>query len=451
MSKTLTPLPFAGAHSCWAYQVSGVQQQGWELSYFAAEDPKLGLDWESNLKSVLPLLFHDFEAKHELAVWLQSSSGQGPSLLHPWGPSPKSILKRILPRLLSYRLHPESQQREYIFRGYRPSSLHILERVFEGGCPFWLEDMSHFATHGELIVEVLEHIDHSACLDPRAILYAPAVDAPFPFKFALVSRSDPDNRTVYVNLLSRILKQCESNETFRARHFKVLMRGFQKFGTAAATPAFQNVERDIWKLLSYLAARLRVKAGQLTGCTHSAQLPKFLAELRQVNHVLREMIDLPSRMAAYFRQHFELELSDLARHTQSELLRMAPLVDYDLNDQQQDLDSVVKTIYEFQQLGVESARESLMLKDHDIKQSYTTEILDWPEKPAIRSYSDKIFTGARRFDKRRFRRSSDTFKNLKIEDEELDLDLNSPFDFGQGSRDSGIDSGRFDITLDWED
>ncbi|MDF1660282.1 MAG: hypothetical protein P1V97_00820 [Planctomycetota bacterium] len=453
MLKDLLPLPFAGNRSHWAYRdlQNTPHKQGFELSFFANLAPDAADEEGKSLKARFPLLFHEFDSQNPMNRWLASFHGLDASPEKPWGPSPKATLKRLLPKLLGFRRHSDLGKQEFIFKSSRPSSLHILERVFEGGCPFWLEDLSSFATWGQFLVEILERLGSPGVLSPETILFAPALDASFPFRFILVDRSGMENRAAYVQILRRILKQSETDETFRDRHFKELMRGFQKFGRAAATPTFQTVERKIWRLLSHLAARLRVKAGRLTDCKDEDEIAGYLSELRNVNGVLSRLIHLPSRMAAFFRQNFQLELSKLAEHTEAAVKGMADDAACDLVDKETDLDALVKMTYKFQQLGVAAPRESLMLKDHDIKQSYTHEILDWPEEPNVRHYSDQIFTGARRFDQRRFRRASDTYGHLQVKEEDFDIELDSPFEFGQDSRDSGIHSGQFDITLDWEE
>lgn len=453
MLKDDLPLPFAGDRDNWAYRdlQNTPHKQGFELSFFAKLTAEAGAEHDESLKVRLPLLFHEFDAQNPMNRWLESFHGLQASPEKPWGPSPKATLKRLIPKLLGYRRHQDHGKYEFIFKSSRPSSLHILERVFEGGCPFWLEDLSSFATWGQFLVEILERLRSPGVLSPETILYAPALDASFPFRFILAERSGMENRVAYTQILRRVLKQSESDEVFRDRHFKELMRGFQKFGRAAATPSFQTVERKIWRLLSHLAARLRVKAGRLTDCKDDNEIAGFLSELRKVNSVLSRLIHLPSRMAAFFRQNFQLELSKLALHTEEAVKNMAEDVACDLTDNETDLDALVKMTYKFQQLGVAAPRESLMLKDHDIKQSYTHEILDWPEEPKVRHYSDQIFTGARRFDQRRFRRASDTYGHLQVKEEDFDIELDSPFEFGQDSRDSGIHSGQFDISLDWEE
>lgn len=453
MLKDLLPLPFAGDRTHWAYRdlQNTPHKQGFELSFFADVDPDSSEHDERDLKLRLPLLFHDFDSQSPMNQWLKSFHNKPSSPEKPWGPSPKATLKRLIPKLLGFRLHSELGKREFVFQSCRPSGLHILERVFEGGCPFWLEDLSSFATWGQFLVDILDRLGSPGVLSAETILFAPAVDASFPFRFLLAARSGMENRFAYVQILRRILKQSESDDKFRDRHFKELMRGFQKFGRAAATPTFQTVERKIWRLLSHLAARLRVKAGRLTDCKDDEDIAGFLSELRNVHGVLSQLIHLPSRMAAFFRQNFQLELSELAKHTEVAVKEMAEAVSCDLREEESDLDALVTLTYKLQQLGVAAPRESLMLKDHDIKQSYTQEILDWPEEPKVRHYSDKIFTGARRFDQRRFRRASDTYGHLEVKEEDFDIELDSPFEFGQDSRDSGIHSGQFEISLDWEE
>jgi hypothetical protein len=452
MVNAALPLPNAGDQKIWAYRdvPATSVRKGWELSFFVEEAQNPDIKNDQSFHPWLPLYFHDFHKLPALEVFLTAGNHLGKSKL--WDENLKAMFQRLSPKLLNYGFDQELRRREFIFRGWRPTGLHLLERVLEGGCPFWLEDLSHFATHGEFLLEVLDTVGLSHSLSPKAILFAPMVDASYPFKFVLMPQnSQNDNRTSYVTLLKQLLRQSESDETFRARNFKEVMRGFQKFGAAAAMPAFQNIERHVWKLLSHIAARLRVKIGRLTDSTETAQSYSLLSELRSIHKVLQELIHLPSQMAAYFRTHFQLELEKLAGKTLTNVRSMADRVDCQLEETGLDFDAVVKIIYEFQKLGVASPRESLMLKDHDIKQSYTTEIMDWPESPIVRHYSDKIFTGARNYDKRRFRRDTDTYQRPDLDQEDLDIDLDAAFEFGEDSRSGGIHSGPFEISLDWED
>ena len=52
-----------------------------------------------------------------------------------------------------------------------------------------------------------------------------------------------DPAVTYINLLLRLLKHTETDEVFRARQFRELARGFQKFGPAAATPSVARFTR----------------------------------------------------------------------------------------------------------------------------------------------------------------------------------------------------------------
>src|SRR5690606_3884021 len=197
----------------------------------------------------------------------------------------------------------------------------------------------------------------------------PALDSPFPFKFVLAGQGGP-NRATYLRLLSKILRQTESDETFRARQFRELSRGFQKFGPAAAMPQFQEVELRLWRLLSYLAARLRVKAGRLTDTKDPAQAGQFLRELRDVHRALDDLEHLPSRLAALFRSRFDLELERLYEMALPELDAIARRIDCDLTDRERSIDAVASLVAEFRRLGSASPLECLEEKDREIKLAY---------------------------------------------------------------------------------
>ena len=86
----------------------------------------------------------------------------------------------------------------------------------------------HFATHGEFLLTVLHVVGLPKALDPAGIIYCPPLDSPYPFKFAVVGDSGKDNRLTYVRLLKQLLRQTESDEVFRERNFRELIRGVRK-------------------------------------------------------------------------------------------------------------------------------------------------------------------------------------------------------------------------------
>lgn len=337
-----------------------------------------------------------------------------------------ATLGRILPRLLTFHYREHERRRDFVFAGDRPASLHVLARVTGTAFRFRLEDLSHFATHGELLVSVLDAIGLPRALDPEHVLYCPAIDPPYPFKFFVVGEGRP-NREVYLEQLRLLIRRTESDEAFRARHFRELSRGFEKFGPASATPGFQKVELRLWRLLSYLAARLRVKAGRLTDARDPAQVRQFLAELRHVHAALDDLVHLPGRLAAFFRSRFDLELSELDDHALRELDQLAARVDCQLSDPQ-SIDEVAELVSQFRRLGSVSSLESLEQNDIEILGAYGDVPVPALETGWARRYSSVIFTGAERFDTRRYKApagevGAGSEPAEEVEEESLDLDL----------------------------
>jgi hypothetical protein len=402
----------------------------------------------SDQAHALPLLLHEFDRQEGLAAVLERGGVDT-------GASQKAALRRLLPRLVSYRYNPDLEARDYIFAGYRPSSLHVLSRVFMSSYRFRLEDLSHFATHGEFLIRVLEALKMPRGLDPEGILYCPAIDSPYPFKFAVVGAAEERNRDVYVRLLKQLLRTTESDEVFRERNFMELIRGFAKFGPAAATPEFQEVELRLWRLLSYLAARLRVKAGRLTDTKDADEVESFLAELHHVHGAFDDLVHLPGRMAAFFRSRFDLELSSLHEHTLKELDEIAARIDFDFDDMDRSLDVVAGQVSEFRRLGSASPLESLEAKDFDIKRADGDVEAEEPDTGWARTYGEKIFTGAKRFDTRRYDAVEAPEEDL-LSEEDLDLDMDLNFGFGGGfggdddddDDDAGWGEGDDDMGLD---
>ncbi|MBX3470187.1 MAG: hypothetical protein KF878_25215 [Planctomycetes bacterium] len=408
MSKAaVQTLPFAPDRTAWSWLerselgVHGAADVAHRVPALEGED---GVELPERLRRALPLLLHEQPGLAEAGV-------------------EAAALRRVLPRLRTFRYVEAERAREFVFAAGRPSSLHVLGRVLGTSYRFRLEDLSHFATHGELVVEALDRLGVGDALDPEAILYCPAIDSPYPFKFFVVGQGGP-NRATYLRLLSRILRQTEPDETFRARQFRELARGFQKFGPAAATPKFQEVELRLWRLLSYLAARLRVKAGRLTDTKDPDQARQFLAELRDVHGALDDLEHLPSRLAALFRSRFDLELDRLADHVFPELDQVARRLDCDLADRDRSIDAIAAQVAEFRRLGGASPLETLEEKDREIMLAYGDVEPEPLERGWARTYTDAIHTGAARFDERRFGAERGA---LALGDGEEDLDLELDF------------------------
>ncbi|MEZ6184515.1 MAG: hypothetical protein R3F62_05820 [Planctomycetota bacterium] len=407
-------LPHAPDAADWGYVVRT------ELGVHGASDlvvrvpTDAGPELEPRLQQALPLLLHEFD---RVRLQLEALFPAGVE-----GVTPK--LRRLLPRLKTFRHRPTQGEQEFEFEGSRPSSLHVFGRALERKFTFRLEDLSHFATHGSLVLEVLEAFGLERALHESKILYCPAVDSPFPFKFALVGQGDEDNQAAYLRLLSKLLRQTETDEDFRARMFRELARGFQKFGPAAATPQFQEVELRLWRLLSYTAARLRVKAGRLTDTKDPEVAAGFRAELLDVHAALDALLHLPSRLAAFFRHRFELEFSSLAEHALKEIDAIAQRVDCDVAAFDRSIEAIATTVSELRRLGSRSPLESLEVLDREVRLAYGDEDVPELETGWARTYEKRIFTGAERFDERRFA------ENPADDESTVDLDLELSFEGG---------------------
>ncbi|MCA8924333.1 MAG: hypothetical protein KDD82_21160 [Planctomycetes bacterium] len=418
----LLRLPHAPGSAEWGYIVRT------ELGIHGASDLVVrvptegGPALEPRLHGALPLLLHEFDrVRHRLETVFPA----GVETVTP-------RLRRLLPRLRTFRHRPNDGEHEFEFEGSRPSSLHLFSRALEKKHVFRLEDLSHFATHGSLILQVLEAFGLDGALHEERILYCPAVDSPFPFKFVLVGHGEEPNQAAYLRLLSRLLRQTETDEGFRARVFRELSRGFQKFGPAAATPQFQEVELRLWRLLSYTAARLRVKAGRLTDAKDPEVAQGFRDELLDVHGALDAILHLPSRLAAFFRHRFELEFSSLAEHALTEIDAIAQRVDCDVAAFDRSIEKIATTVSEFRRLGSRSPLESLEALDRDVRLAYGDQEVPELETGWARTYDKRIFTGAERFDERRFAASS-------LDDEStVDLKLELSFEGGGSSEEAPI-------------
>jgi hypothetical protein len=444
------PLPLALDRDQWAYQERGdLGRTGacdllFRFPAGEGEGPALPEELDDAL-SLLLQAYEDLPKLNKVFAYLGAySKGQ------PLHASPKAVLKRIIPKLGSYRYLDSKKQREFVFQGYRPSSVHVLGRVFQSDFKFRLEDLSYFATHGEYLLSVLHAVGLPRAIDPEAILYCPAIDSPYPFKFAVVAKAQQRNRDAYVGILKELLKRTESDEAFRARTFMELIRGFAKFGPASATPEFQEVELRLWRVLSYLAARLRVKAGRLTDTRNPQEVREFLRELHGVHQAFDELVHLPGRMAAFFRNRFDLELSSLHEYVLEDLDRIAKRIDCTFDDIDRSIDKVAELVSQFRRLGSASPLESLEAKDREVKLAYGDVEAPPPETGWARTYTDAIFTGADKFDTRRYDEDAESGEVETLSDEDLDLGLDMDFSFGGGGGDDD-DSISLDEALDFGD
>jgi hypothetical protein len=429
MALDSQPLPYAPDADQWSWVERsdfGIHGASDVVYRVQGEGPEL----PEELHSALDLLLHRFDVLEDRLQNLleQEHSEEGPAFsARTSGPALWLTLGRILPRLLTFRWKESTGTWEFVYESGRPSALHVLERVLDSDFKFRLEDLSHFAAHGALVLSVLEAVGLENALSPAGILYCPAVDSPFPFKFFPVAGQAESNRDTYLRLLRKLLSHTETDEVFRARHFRELTRGFQKFGPAAATPEFQEVELRLWRLLSYVAARLRVKAGRLTDTKDPAEERTFLVELRQVHEAVNELTHLPAVLAAYYRTHFNVEFSKIYERALEELDGIAIKADCDLTDQQRTIDTVAALVSEFRRLGSVSPLQSLLEKDHEILMAYGVEPPPL-ETGWSRAYTKEIFTGAARFDTRRFGPVEGS--EGELDESELDLDLDLEFNLG---------------------
>lgn len=441
VDAAVQPLPLAQDRPDWGYAARGeLGEHGpcdLVLRVAVASEPSLPPD----LTAALPLLLHELDRQPGLGEVL-AQFGRDEGAGRAGGASPRAALARILPRLVTYRFVERLGKHEFVFEGHRASSVHVLGRVLATDFRFRLEDLSHFATHGELLLRVLQRVGLEAALDPEAILYCPALDSPYPFKFAVTSRAQRPNREAYVALLRELLRRTESDEAFRARNLRELARGFQKFGPAAATPQFQEAELRMWRLLTYLAARLRVKAGRLTDARDAGEIATYLAELRHVHGALDDLVHLPGRLAAFYRRRFDLEFSGLWEHTLPELDAIAARIDCDLEDRDKSIDAVAALVSELRRLGSASPLEEVEEQDFEVKRAYGDVEAPEPARGWARTYTDTIHTGAQRFDTRRFGVAAvaaelEAAQQLSEEDFDLDMDL----DFGLGGGGADADAG----------
>ena len=445
MATSPSPLPLAPAVERWAYQGRGEQTEHGpcQLVYRTlGESPAL----TEKLERALPLLLHEFDRQEGLAPILERLGSQASEA--SGRPTPKNLLRRILPRLVSYRFIESKGYYEFLFEGNRASAVHVLSRALSTDYRFRLEDLSHFATHGEQLLGVLNAVGLKTALDPNAILYCPALDSPFPFKFVVVGEG-MSNRKVYVSVLKALLKKTEKDEHFRSRLFRELTRGFEKFGPAAATPRFQEVELKLWRLLNYLAARLRVKAGRLTDTKDLEEVMTFLAELRKVHDALDDLIHLPDRMAARFRRRFDLELSELADQILPELERIAEEIDCDL-ERELSLDEKAAQVSEMRRLGSAAPIQNLAAQDAELRQAYGDVEAPPVSIGFVRTYTEAIFTGAERFDTRRYDKGELGDLGEVMSESEFELDVS--MDFFGGGGDEGViaDEEGNEITVEAE-
>jgi hypothetical protein len=372
------------------------------------------------LKRLLPLLWHEFndidgfdekeirygEERSNVALLPKirlkrrkraGSENRGRSLAaYPW-------LKRLFPRIVSY--DEETEARKFVFSGFRPSSVHILGRVLETDYRFRLEDLSRFATHGDHVLHVLEHVEAgSPCLDQDAILYTPAIDSFFPFKFVITAQSKVDNYLTFVTTLRRIFDKTESVDSFLDRFYGELKLGFEKFGPACATPEFQEVELRLWTLVSYASTRLQILVAEMVHTVDGPKIRMLLKNIRQLHQAIDDCANLPSELCAFYRTRFDIPFSQLFQHSLAGIDEIAKSIDAEVKARPRDIETLTEMITRFRRIEPADPIENLEDLDQRLVAAY--EKKEPPERVKatwVRRYNETIFTGTDKFDQRRYK------------------------------------------------
>lgn len=326
----------------------------------------------------------------------QQGDTKGRSLAaYPW-------LTRLLPKLISY--DEEGDGRKFVFSGWRPAAVHVLSRVLGTDFKFRLEDLSHFATHGDHILHLLEHVDSGNCLDHDAILYVPSIDASFPFKFVLVGQSATDNYAVFLTALERIFNQTESVDSFRDRFYSQIKLGFERFGPACATPEFQEVELRLWQLLSYAATRLQLLVAEMAHTMDGPKIRKMLKEIRVLHAAIDSAGNLPSELMAFYRTNFNIPFAKLFQHSLAGIDEIAKTIDCNVKQRPRDIEGLTELITRFRRIEPADPIENAEYVEAALAAAYRKEEPPPREKPSwVRRYNEIIFTGTDKFDQRRYK------------------------------------------------
>jgi hypothetical protein len=327
------------------------------------------------------------------------------------------ILKRILPRLVSYG--EEQEKFRFTFEGARPQSVHVLGRVLETSYKFRLEDLSRFATHGDHLLHALEHLDAPPCLDLDAILYVPGLDAEYPFKFVPCAPGTDDNYTAFVGGLKQLSQHAEGIETFKDRFFGELKLGFEKFGPACATPEFQEVELRVWTLISFACTALQMKIAELAHITDGPKIRDLLRKVTALHQAIDDCANLPSELAAYYRTHFDLPFAKLFEHSLTALDEIAKGIDCNLKDRPRDIQFLTEMVTRFRRIEPTCPLEDMEAMDAALSAAYANRALGERKHPKwVRRYEETIFTGTNKFDQRRYK-STDKPEKAVIKPERL--------------------------------
>jgi hypothetical protein len=402
------------------------------------------------LQRLMPILlheFHEFEERDEremlygderatlLLPQLRRDSKKKAAQTHRGrGLAAHAEIKRLLPRLMSIETAYMEGTRRFAFEGARPESIHVLTRVLATPYKFRIEDLSHYTTHGDLVLRALERLDVStSAFDLEGILYCPSVDAQYPFKFLVCGDTKQDNFVSYLAGLKKVFEHVEPIETFRERVFGELKLGFEKFGPGCATPEFQEVELRLWKLLGDAGKKMVDSVNEIVTATkmNGALIRKTLAELHGLHAAIDDCQHLPSTIAAYYRHHFDIPFGKLFEHALAAIDAIAKKVSIDLKDARpKNVDELAEIVSTVRKLAPRSPLENLEMRDALLAAAY--EGKPAPDQEAspdwVRRYTEVIYTGAERFDQRRFAKDDTRTKMLGSDVEAAESDLDNVFE-----------------------
>ncbi len=314
---------------------------------------------------------------------------------HPW-------LGRLFPKVISF--DEESDGRKFVFAGWRPDAVHVLSQVLGTSFKFRLEDLSHFATHGDHVLHLLDHLDSGPCIEQDTILYVPSADPSFPFKFVALGQSRNDSYAVFVAALDKIFHQAESVDAFLDRFYSQVKLGFERFGPACATPEFQEVELRLWTLVSFAATRLQILVAQIAKSTDGPQIRSLLKEARALHAALDSAANLPSELMAFYRTHFNIPFAKLFEHSLTGIDEIAKTIDCKVKERPRDIEALTELITRFRRIEPKDPIENLEYLEATLTAAYRKS--DPPEREKrtwVRRYNELIFTGTDKFDQRRYR------------------------------------------------
>jgi hypothetical protein len=342
-------------------------------------------------------------------------------------------LKRVLPRLISYETAYMEGYRRYVFEGTRPDAIHVLTRVLETTYKFRLEDLSHYVTHGDLVLRALERLDcPTQVFDLGAIVYCPSVDSHYPFKFLLCGESSGDNYMSYTEGLRGLLEKVEKVDTFRERVFGELKLGFEKFGPGCATPEFQEVELRLWKLLGDAGQKVASAVAELLTSMKGDTIRRTLKTLHDVHEAIDACQHLPSTLCAYYRHHFDLPFGKIFEHALAAVDEIAKKIGVDLRDARpKNVDELAQIISTIRAIPPRSPLENLEARDAALAACYKGKgpPMQAASPEWVRRYTDTIFTGTDRFDIRRFKKGEakeDKGSDVVIPEAAWDIGLEEP-------------------------